>query len=727
MSDEPEREKTYEADDVSIDEVSENRSDNSSDSPNINWACGPYIYCAGSGSDEENDARKTRKKKGKKKKKESEEDVFERFDYEVDESVADFADEIKIGRNAIPDSSDEDEDPIVLRDRRIRREKPDKFAIGKAFLTVVEFKEVVLDYALRHGRNVVQKRWEKEKIEFRCGMGGKCKWRVYCSYDNPRQMFVVKTSYLWHSCTPNGKCKILKSPVIGRLFMDKGRLLALKWIQQEYAQQFAHLRGYIEEIRTSNKDSVAFIETYANAAGADVFNRFYVCFHILRTSWAGSCRPIIGLDGTFLKVAVKGVLLTAVGHDANNQIYPIAWAVVQSETADNWHWFVKQIKKDLGLEDGSRFVIISDRSKGLLSAVKSELPNAEHRMCVKHIIENLKKNHAKKDMLKPLVWRLAWSYNPKAFAANLENLKRYDLELYNDVMKEQPHTWSRAFYRIGSCCEDVDNNATESFNSTITKARAKSLIPMLETIRRQGMQRITKRNRKSRNHQGRFSEYVAEILASEKKDADRCTTYRCTHGVFEVYIDGNSDRVEMQKSICSCGKWQLTGIPCEHAYGAMIDAGLDVEDYVSDFYSTEMWRDNYETATSPMRGPKYWMNDSYRLVTAPPEPELPGRKKTTKKSSFQRIKGKHESPKKKKKKHEVEKLGREGRIIHCSSCGESGHNAAGCKKFPKEKVKRKRKAKTTLALDEVGGSSTQGPDTIRLTQPTQSTQLTNDV
>jgi len=144
---------------------------------------------------------------------------------------------------------------------------------------------------------------------------------------------------------------------------QRGRLLALKMLKKEYEEQFAHIRGYVEEIHSQNPNSVAFIDTYPNEKGEDVFNRFYVCFNILKIQWAGSCRPVIGLDGTFLKVAVKGVLLTAVGHDANNQIYPVAWAVVQSENAENWLWFVQQIKKDLGLEDGSRFVILSDRSK----------------------------------------------------------------------------------------------------------------------------------------------------------------------------------------------------------------------------------------------------------------------------------------------------------------------------------------------------------------------------
>ncbi|KAL1201392.1 hypothetical protein V5N11_036397 [Cardamine amara subsp. amara] len=121
-------------------------------------------------------------------------------------------------------SSDEDEDPIVVRDRKIRRVRGDRLAVGNAFFTALEFKEVVLDYALSKGQNVVQDRWEKNKIGFICGMGGKCEWRVYCSYDEQKQMFLVKTTYLWHNYIPNGKCKILKSLVIGRLFMDKLRL-----------------------------------------------------------------------------------------------------------------------------------------------------------------------------------------------------------------------------------------------------------------------------------------------------------------------------------------------------------------------------------------------------------------------------------------------------------------------------------------------------------------------
>lgn len=89
----------------------------------------------------------------------------------------------------------------------------------------------------------------------------------------------------------------------------------------------------------------------------------FMCFEILRSYLRGACRPIIGVDGTFLKVAVKWYILAAVGHNANNQIYPLAWSVVKSETKDNLLWFIKQLKSDLVIEDGSRFVNILDQSK----------------------------------------------------------------------------------------------------------------------------------------------------------------------------------------------------------------------------------------------------------------------------------------------------------------------------------------------------------------------------
>ena len=95
--------------------------------------------------------------------------------------------------------------------------------------------------------------------------------------------------------------------------------------------------------------------------------------------------------------------------------------------------------------------------QGLIKAVTQELPKIEHRMCVQHIYGNLKKTHGSKTRIKPLLWDLAWSYNDKEYKQRLERIACYDSVVYADVMRTNPKSWCRAFQKIGSFCEDVDN------------------------------------------------------------------------------------------------------------------------------------------------------------------------------------------------------------------------------------------------------------------------------
>ena len=91
----------------------------------------------------------------------------------------------------------------------------------------------------------------------------------------------------------------------------------------------------------------------------EIFDKFYVCFKALKTIWRAYCRTIFRIDGCFMKSTSKGQLLAAVGRDANNQIYPVAWEIVQVEDADNWKWFIQRVKSDLDLKNGEGFTLIS--------------------------------------------------------------------------------------------------------------------------------------------------------------------------------------------------------------------------------------------------------------------------------------------------------------------------------------------------------------------------------
>ena len=79
------------------------------------------------------------------------------------------------------------------------------------------------------------------------------------------------------------------------------------------------------------------------------FERLYVCLDAWKKRFLGGCRPIIGVDDSHIKGFQKGKLLAVVGIDPNNKIYPIVYAVVESECYKTWSWFFEFLKEDLGI------------------------------------------------------------------------------------------------------------------------------------------------------------------------------------------------------------------------------------------------------------------------------------------------------------------------------------------------------------------------------------------
>ena len=48
---------------------------------------------------------------------------------------------------------------------------------------------------------------------------------------------------------------------------------------------------------------------------------FFVCFDGVRDGWVAGCRKVLCVDGCFLKTFLGGMLLSAVGREANDQMY----------------------------------------------------------------------------------------------------------------------------------------------------------------------------------------------------------------------------------------------------------------------------------------------------------------------------------------------------------------------------------------------------------------------
>lgn len=94
-----------------------------------------------------------------------------------------------------------------------------------------------------------------------------------------------------------------------------------------------------------------------------VFVGMYMCFAALKSGFKKGCRPLVCLDGCWLKGTYGGQLLSAVGVDPNDCMYPIAYAVVEIESKETWTWFLEHLAMDLEIQQSSKWTFMSDRQK----------------------------------------------------------------------------------------------------------------------------------------------------------------------------------------------------------------------------------------------------------------------------------------------------------------------------------------------------------------------------
>ncbi|GKV15505.1 hypothetical protein SLEP1_g26292 [Rubroshorea leprosula] len=66
-----------------------------------------------------------------------------------------------------------------------------------------------------------------------------------------------------------------------------------------------------------HRNKVRVVVDMPRTGGPLVFQGMYVFLKVLRDGWKNGCRPLIGVDGYFLKGVCKGVLLSTVGRDGN--------------------------------------------------------------------------------------------------------------------------------------------------------------------------------------------------------------------------------------------------------------------------------------------------------------------------------------------------------------------------------------------------------------------------
>ncbi|CAN0846708.1 hypothetical protein LINGRAHAP2_LOCUS4575 [Linum grandiflorum] len=264
---------------------------------------------------------------------------------------------------------------------------------GMRFTSAQQFRDAVNEFSIVNGYDVIWVRSTIKKKEAICR--SKCGWRVYGSWYGRNRCFVLKTEGKPHSCARSLRIRQLSAKWIAKKYLNKFRRNkevdtvelaaeiketygvevstrlcymakkhATRILQGTLHESYRKIRSYIAELKRADPNG-RFVMEVEPVVGQEyvLFRRFFIGFSGLTKGFLSGCRPMFGLDGCFLKGEVKGMLLSAVGKDGNNQMFPICWAVVEGENRDSWNWFLQLVQEELGMADGTGWSIISDQQK----------------------------------------------------------------------------------------------------------------------------------------------------------------------------------------------------------------------------------------------------------------------------------------------------------------------------------------------------------------------------
>ncbi|PKU74604.1 Protein FAR1-RELATED SEQUENCE 8 [Dendrobium catenatum] len=304
------------------------------------------------------------------------------------------------------------------------------------------------------------------------------------------------------------------------------RRKALKTVFGSWEESYRTINLFMDAIVFSMPETIYKIQSSENHG----FEKLFFSFGPSINGWS-YYRPVLCLDGTFLLGKYRGTLLTAVGIDANNGLYPLAFAIVESECVDSWVWFLNQLHVLLPVvSTRPDLCIIFDRHAGLVRGCREIFPNAAHRHFLRHLRENLKK-----ELLCQKMYMAGNTDDPMVFDRCMKDMIKVKADIHQWLVERDVTSWALTYdggFRYGV----MTTNASESFNGVLKRARG---LPI------------------------------------------------------QALVSFRVDLINNENCICSCGKSIIFHIPCAHIVTCISMLRKIHYNYVSKYYSLDNYKMTY--------------------------------------------------------------------------------------------------------------------------------------
>ncbi|XP_074278428.1 uncharacterized protein LOC141602017 [Silene latifolia] len=370
--------------------------------------------------------------------------------------------------------------------------KPIKPRLGLTFPSVEVFRKALVKhsvengydfYCSHNGRDMVTTHyynrckceWNKKRSKLGkcfCEIKNPCKYRVHAR-NLTEEIFEITGLHLKHNCVMSTYNRKVGSEYLAEKYIEFWRNNTdwklekfQKHVLQDLGIHVTYMRCWLARARAklmihgNGKDQYAKVWDYALAilkynpgssyfVACDnierpppIFKRFYVCLKACKDGFIAGYRPILEVDGCHLRGVYPGMCLVAVGIDGNNNIFPVARAVVEVENRDSWTWF-----------------------------------------CARHIWANLKLRFSGQ-LFKDTFWAASRALTRADFSKEMEDMKFLSRDAWAFLNDIPPRHWSRHAFDYSCKSNLLLNNVCEVFNAVLKDARDKPILTQLEWMRK---------------------------------------------------------------------------------------------------------------------------------------------------------------------------------------------------------------------------------------------------
>jgi hypothetical protein len=446
------------------------------------------------------------------------------------------------------------------------------------------------------------------------------------------------------------------------------RRIAIERIFGTWESNFQALPKYIGELKHTNPDTI--VEWSHHPASSSQIATFKYVF------WAFGppitafqlCIPVIFVDGTHLKGSYKSKLLTALTKNANGQILPLAFAVVDEETNESWSWFLQQFRTHVANVQDRELCVISDRHKGIINAME-DMDGWHHRYCLRHVRSNFMSKF-KDHQLKRLCWTIGATTQNKTYVRGIRAVKGIDPDAWKYLKEVDPRKWSLYRDEQHRRWGNLTTNIAESLNNVLRSARMLPIRACIEYTFNYTRNHFIKHYQDACNWTSPLTPrmWQAFQVREQQSTTHNIDVYDIDNGVFKVRsrfernAEGENDfTVKFNAKSCSCGIWQNQRFPCSHAIAVCGHTDTNATSMLCKYYKTRTWKSQYQAAFIPLRDICYWREASWMIQADPTRMVTQrGRKRS------RRIRNEMDNPDNRPKQR------------RCGLCGVHGHSRNKC-------------------------------------------------